>query len=77
MVYIPGYDWYLILGLFNTKVKRSLWSRILHLMWEARKGCPERTSGTGLWIQTWSNLENVTITSTYFTALQHTQLFSI
>ena len=58
MMYIPGYGCYVILGLsltpkqrevfevfrslFNTQVKRSLWSSILLLVWEVGKGCSER-----------------------------------
>ena len=34
-------------------------------------------SDIGLWVQTWSNLEIMTITSSYFTTSQHIQLFSV
>ena len=34
-------------------------------------------SDIGLWIQTWSNLENMTIRSTYFITLQHTTIFNL
>ena len=46
MVYIPGYGWYVILGLFNTKAKKILWSPILQLVWELGKGCSERKKVT-------------------------------
>ena len=34
-------------------------------------------SDIGLWVQTWSNPEIMTITSSYFTTSQHIQLFSV
>ena len=42
MMCIPGYGWYVILGLFHTKTKTSLGISILQLVWEVGKGSSER-----------------------------------
>ena len=47
-------------------------------MREVGKGCTKKEkSNIGLWVQTWSNQENITMISTYFITLQNTQLLSI
>ena len=68
MVYIPGCGWYAILGLSLTPKQRDVhevqfcnWC----VEWE-KVVMREKESDIGLWIQTWSNLENMTIISTYF-----------
>ena len=72
MVYIHAYGvpifqdfgWCVIFGVSLTPKQRE----VLH--W--REKCD-----IDLWIQTWSNLENVTIISLYFTTLQHTTIFKL
>ena len=62
MVYIPAYGWY----------ERSPWSPILQLVWEVGKSCSERNKSYWFINSRWSNLENMTMISTYFIILQDT-----
>ena len=78
MAYIPGYDWYVISGLSLTPKQREAFEVQFCNECEKREKVVLGEKGDiGLWIQTWSNLENMTITSTFFITLQHTQQFSI
>ena len=74
MMYIPGYGWYVILGLFLKPKQRDVFevqSYNWYKKWE--KVLLREKSDVGLWIQTCSNLGNMAITSTCFTTSQHTQ----
>ena len=78
MINILEYGWYVILSLSLTPKQREVFEVQFCNWCEKRKKVVLREkSDIGLWIQAWSNLENMTITSIYFITSQHTQLFSI
>ena len=78
MTYIPGYGWYVIMGLSLTPNQRDVFEvRFCNWCEKWEKVVLREKGDTGLWIQTWSKLENMIITSTYFMKSQHTQPFSI
>ena len=62
MVYIPEYGWYVILGLTLTPKQREVFE-VQFCNWceKQEKVVLREKSDIGLWIQTWSNLENMTI----------------
>ena len=76
MMYIPGYDLYVILVLSLTPKQREVFE-VQFCNWceKQEKVVLREKSDIGLWIQAWSNLENMTITYTYFSKAQHIQLF--
>ena len=72
MVYIPVCGWFIILGLSLTPKQREAFEVQFFNECEKREKVVQgEKSDTDLWIQTWSNLENMTVTSTYFITLQH------
>ena len=76
MIHVPRYGWYVILGLSLKPKQRDVFE-VQFCNWceEWEKVVLREKSDVGLWIQTLLNLENMTITSTYFITSQHTQLF--
>ena len=65
MVYIPGYGWYVILGLSLTPKQRKVFEVQYFNWWEKSEKIvlrEESDIAIGLWIQTWSDLKNITIT---------------
>ena len=78
MMYIPGDGSYVVLGLSLTPKQREVFE-VQFCNWceNWEKVVLREKSDIGLWIQTWSKLENMTITSTDFITSQRTQLFSI
>ena len=78
MIYVPGYGWYVILGLSLTPKQREVF-QVQFCNWCEKwdKVALREKSDIGSWVQTWSNLENMNITSISFITSQHTELFSI
>ena len=78
MIYVPGYGWYVILGLSLTPKQREVF-QVQFCNWCEKwdKVALREKSDIGSWVQTWSNLENMNITSISFITSQHTELFPI
>ena len=71
MVYIPRYGWYIMLGLSLLPKQREVFE-VKFSNWcdKLKKVVLREKSDIGLWIQTWSNLEKMTITPTYFISVR-------